>query len=164
MNICPEFHLVKINSVRALMKDNSIDLLVLGPGTHLRWLLGFSPPQDERPSMLLIGKEKEIFLFSYLTQVYDTHQKMIKDLGYDSVTTWYFDNKAEMIYGIFDQVEQAGMQEFIGWIDEYYSHEEFSGNSFDDALSFAFRFQQASGETIWEKYENLKYGKIKPRN
>ena len=28
-------------------------------------------------------KEKEIFLFSYLTQVYDTHQKMIKDLGYD---------------------------------------------------------------------------------
>ena len=39
-----------------------VDLLVLGPGTHLRWLLGFSPPQDERPSMLLIGKEKEIFL------------------------------------------------------------------------------------------------------
>ena len=109
-------------------------------------------------------KEKEICLFSYLTQVYDTHQKMINDLGYDSVTTWYFDNKAEMIYGIFDQVEQAGMQEFIGWIDEYYSHEEFSGNSFDDALSFAFRFQQASGETIWEKYENLKYGKIKPKN
>ena len=109
-------------------------------------------------------KEKDIFLFSYLTQVYDTHQKMIKDLGYDSVTTWYFDNKAEMIYGIFDQVEQAGMQEFIGWIDEYYGNEEFSGNSFDDALSFAFRFQQASGETIWEKYENLKYGKIKPKN
>ena len=109
-------------------------------------------------------KEKDIFLFSYLTQVYDTHQKMIKDLGYGSVTTWYFDNKAEMIYGIFDQVEQTGMQEFIGWIDEYYSHEEFSGNSFDDALSFAFRFQQASGETIWEKYENLKYGKIKPKN
>ena len=54
--------MVKINSVRALMKDNSIDLLVLGPGTHLRWLLGFSPPQDERPSMLLIGKEREIFL------------------------------------------------------------------------------------------------------
>jgi hypothetical protein len=109
-------------------------------------------------------KEKEIFLFSYLTQVYDTHQKMIKDLGYDSVTTWYFDNKAEMIYGIFDQVDQIGMQEFIGWVDEYYSHEEFSGNTFDDALSFAFRFQQASGETIWEKYENLKYGKIKPKN
>ena len=107
--------------------------------------------------------QKEIFLFSYLTQVYDTHQKMIKDLGYGEVTTWYYDNRAELIYGIFDQVNQDGMKEFMGWIDEYYTHEEFAGNSFDDALSFAFRFQQASGETIWEKYENLKFGKIKPK-
>ena len=107
--------------------------------------------------------EKEIFLFSYLTQVYDTHQKMIDDLGYGEVTTWYYDNRAELIYGIFDQVNQDGMKEFMGWIDEYYTHEEFAGNSFDDALSFAFRFQQASGETIWEKYENLKFGKIKPK-
>ena len=107
--------------------------------------------------------EKEIFLFSYLTQVYDTHQKMINDLGYGEVTTWYYDNRAELIYGIFDQVNQDGMKEFMGWIDEYYTHEEFAGNSFDDALSFAFRFQQASGETIWEKYENLKFGKIKPK-
>ncbi|MDG2398570.1 MAG: hypothetical protein P8M59_04565 [Candidatus Marinimicrobia bacterium] len=112
----------------------------------------------------LESQEKELFLFSYITQVYDTHQKMIKDLGYGEVTTWYYDNRAEMIYGIFDQVNQIGMKEFIGWIDEYYSHEEFTGNSFDDALSFAFRFQQASGETIWEKYENLKFGKIKPEN
>ncbi|MBC8345987.1 MAG: hypothetical protein ISR82_05810 [Candidatus Marinimicrobia bacterium] len=112
----------------------------------------------------LESQEKELFLFSYLTQVYDTHQKMIKDLGYGEVTTWYFDNKAEMIYGIFDQVNQSGMKEFVGWIDEYYSHEEFTGNSFDDALAFAFRFQQAAGETIWEKYENLKFGKIKPEN
>ena len=112
----------------------------------------------------LESQEKELFLFSYLTQVYDTHQKMIKDLGYGEVTTWYYDNRAEMIYGIFDQVNQTGMKEFIGWIDEYYSHEEFTGNSFDDVLSFAFRFQQAAGETIWEKYENLKFGKIKPEN
>ena len=108
--------------------------------------------------------EKEIFLFSYLTQVYDTHQKMIKDIGYGDITTWYYDNRAELIYGIFDEVNQKDMKEFIGWIDEYYRHNEFSGNSFDDALSFAYRFQQASGETIWEKYENLKFGKIKPKN
>ena len=108
--------------------------------------------------------EKEIFLFSYLTQVYDTHQKMIKDIGYGEITTWYYDNRAELIYGIFDEVNQKDMKEFIGWIDEYYRHDEFSGNSFDDALSFAYRFQQASGETIWEKYENLKFGKIKPKN
>ena len=108
--------------------------------------------------------EKEIFLFSYLTQVYDTHQKMIKDIGYGDITTWYYDNRAELIYGIFDEVNQKDMKEFIVWIDEYYRHDEFSGNSFDDALSFAYRFQQASGETIWEKYENLKFGKIKPKN
>ena len=108
--------------------------------------------------------EKEIFLFSYLTQVYDTHQKMINDIGYGDITTWYYDNRAELIYGIFDEVNQKDMKEFIGWIDEYYRHDEFSGNSFDDALSFAYRFQQASGETIWEKYENLKFGKIKPKN
>lgn len=112
----------------------------------------------------LDNEAKEIFLFSYLTQVYDTHQLMIKDMGYGDITSWYYDNKAEMVYGIFDQVNQIGMKEFINWIDEYYSHEEFAGNSFDEAMSFAFRFQQAAGETMWEKYENLKFGKIKPKD
>ena len=126
--------------------------------------------KDPQPNAIAVywktlkSEEKDIFLFSYLTQVYDTHQKMIQDLGYGEITTWYYDNRAELIYGIFDQVDQIGMKEFIGWIDEYYSHNEFSGNSFDDALSFAFRFQQASGETMWEKYENLKFRKIKPEN
>ena len=83
----------------------------------------------------LDNEAKEIFLFSYLTQVYDTHQSMIKDMGYGDITSWYYDNKAEMVYGIFDQVNQIGMKEFISWIDEYYSHEEFAGNSFD-AVSY----------------------------
>ena len=137
----------------------------------LSFTLGISQQDKEeiQPNAIAVywktldSNSKEIFLFSYLTQVYDTHQKMIKDMGYGEVTSWYYDNKAEMVYGIFDQVNQIGMKEFIGWIDEYYIHEEFAGNSFDDAMSFAFRFQQASGETMWEKYENLKFGKIKPK-
>ena len=52
----------KINSVRARMKDNNVDLVALGPGTHMNWLLGFNPYPDERPCMLLLGKEKEAFL------------------------------------------------------------------------------------------------------
>ena len=56
-------------------------------------------------------------------------------MGYGKITTWYYDNRAEMVYGIFDQVNQSGMKEFIGWIDEYYGHDEFAGNSFDDELS-----------------------------
>ena len=125
--------------------------------------------QETQPNAIAVywktldSNSKEIFLFSYLTHVYDTHQKMIQDMGYGDVTSWYYDNKAEMVYGIFDQVNQIGMKEFVGWIDEYYSHEEFTGNSIDEAMSFAFRFQQASGETMWEKYENLKFGKIKPK-
>jgi len=52
----------KINSLRARMKDNNVDLVALGPGTHMNWLLGFNPYPDERPCMLLVGKEKEAFL------------------------------------------------------------------------------------------------------
>ena len=52
----------KINSVRSRMQDNNVDLVALGPGTHMNWLLGFNPYPDERPCLLLIGKEKEAFL------------------------------------------------------------------------------------------------------
>jgi len=51
-----------INSVRTRMNDNNVDLVALGPGTHMNWLLGFIPSPDEMPCLLLIGKEKEAFL------------------------------------------------------------------------------------------------------
>ncbi len=44
------------------MKMNNVDLIALGPGTHMNWLLGFNPFPDERPCMLLLGQEKEAFL------------------------------------------------------------------------------------------------------
>ena len=109
-------------------------------------------------------EEKSIYLFSYMTQVYETYDALKKEVGYDKVTQWYYDNKAETVFGIFDQLEEIDIKEFIGWIDEYYSHKEFQNNTFMDALVFAFRFQQASGETIWEKYENLNFNKIELKN
>ena len=109
-------------------------------------------------------EEKSIYLFSYMTQVYETYDALKKEVGYDKVTQWYYDNKAETVFGIFDQLEEIDIKEFIGWIDEYYSHKEFQNNTFMDALVFAFRFQQASGETIWEKYENMKFDKIELKN
>ena len=109
-------------------------------------------------------EEKKIYLFSYMTQVYETYDALKKEVGYEKITQWYYDNKAETVFGIFDQLEEINLVEYIGWIDEYYSHKEFQNNSFMDALVFAFRFQQASGETIWEKYENLKFDKIKLKN
>ena len=156
--------------MRLKKKMNKIKLLLVTIITLSTILFSQNDQINAKPNAISVywrtlnPNEKEIFLFSYLTQVYDTHQKMIKDIGYGDITTWYYDNRAELIYGIFDEVNQKDMKEFIGWIDEYYRHDEFSGNSFDDALSFAYRFQQASGETIWEKYENLKFGKIKPKN
>ena len=109
-------------------------------------------------------EEKKIYLFSYMTQVYETYDALKKEIGYEEITQWYYENKAETVFGIFDQLEEVNLIEYIGWIDEYYSHKEFQNNSFMDALVFAFRFQQASGETIWEKYENLKFDKIKLKN
>ena len=109
-------------------------------------------------------EEKKIYLFSYMTQVYETYDALKKEVGYEEITQWYYDNKAETVFGIFDQLEEVNLVEYIGWIDEYYSHKEFQNNSFMDALVFAFRFEQASGETIWEKYENLKFDKIKLKN
>jgi hypothetical protein len=109
----------------------------------------------------LSQEEKKIYLFSYMTQVYETYDALKKEIGYEEITQWYYENKAETVFGIFDQLEEVDLIEYIGWIDEYYSHKEFQNNSFMDALVFAFRFQQASGETIWEKYENLKFDKIK---
>lgn len=156
--------------MRLKKKMNKIKLSLITIVTLSTILFSQNDQVNAKPNAISVywrtlnPNEKEIFLFSYLTQVYDTHQKMIKDIGYGDITTWYYDNRAELIYGIFDEVNQKDMKEFIGWIDEYYRHDEFSGNSFDDALSFAYRFQQASGETIWEKYENLKFGKIKPKN
>ena len=109
-------------------------------------------------------EEKKIYLFSYMTQVYETYDALKKEIGYEEITQWYYEHKAETVFGIFDQLEEVNLVEYIGWIDEYYSHKEFQNNSFMDALVFAFRFQQASGETIWEKYENLKFDKIKLKN
>ncbi len=35
-----------------------MDLVALGPGAHMQWLLGFHPHPDERPCLLLIGQQQ----------------------------------------------------------------------------------------------------------
>jgi len=124
--------------------------------------------QPETPTMTplvaywktLAPNEKEVFLFSYLTQVYDTYTALKTEYGYNELTTWYYDEKAELVFAIFDQLKPAELSELVTWIDEFYSHETDAGESFDEALRFAYRFQQAEGETIWEKYQHLNFDKI----
>ena len=110
----------------------------------------------------LSQEEKETFLFSYLTQVYETHSELKNTVGYGGITEWYYDNRAEMVYGIFDQLEVVKISEMVKWIDEFYSHGEYANRPFFEALEFAYRFSEASGANMWEKYENLKFDRIKP--
>ena len=111
----------------------------------------------------LTQEEKGIYLFSYLTQVYDTYGELKMETGYGELTTWYYDNRAELVFGIFDQLEKTELTEFVGWVDEFYRQEDFVDRPFYEALAFAFRFQKAAGKSIWEKFENMKFDKIKPK-
>ena len=55
----------KTKARRAARKNagkTGADLVAIGPGSHMDWLLGFHPHPDERPCLLLVGPEKETFL------------------------------------------------------------------------------------------------------
>lgn len=56
----------RLIALRKRMQETGTDLVVLGPGAHMQWLLGFHPHPDERPCLLLIGSEKEAFLMPAL--------------------------------------------------------------------------------------------------
>ena len=67
----------------------------------------------------LTNEEREIFLFSYLTMVYETHSELKNSVGYGGITEWYYDNRAEMVYGIFDKLEVVRSSEMGQWINEF---------------------------------------------
>jgi len=41
--------------------------------------------------------EKEIYLFAYLTQVYDTHKSLINEQGRGDFTKWYYENRHDLV-------------------------------------------------------------------
>ena len=112
----------------------------------------------------LSNEEKETFLFSYLTQVYETHTDLQNKVGYGGITEWYYNNRAELVYGIFDRLDKVELSEMVQWINEFYSHGEYANRPFYEALEFSIRFAEASGNNMWEKYENLQFDRIKPEN
>jgi Xaa-Pro aminopeptidase len=56
----------RLDALRAKMAETGADLLALGPGTHMHWLLGFHPHADERPCLLLVSAAGEAFLMPAL--------------------------------------------------------------------------------------------------
>lgn len=126
------------------------------------FLFGIIPlysQKDYSPIVLywktLSAVEKETYLFAYLTQIYDTHTSLIEEKGYGELTKWYFTNRAELAYNILDEFDRTDITKFIGWIDDFYSQEEYKDKPFHEALLYAYTYSQMKGESLLEKYESL---------
>jgi Xaa-Pro dipeptidase len=52
----------RLQRVQSRMAETDTDLLVVGPSSHLVWLLGLSPHGDERPVMLIATRDKAAIL------------------------------------------------------------------------------------------------------
>ena len=56
----------RLAALREKMRETGTDLVALGPGSHMQWLLGFHPHADERPCLLLVSPTAEAFLMPVL--------------------------------------------------------------------------------------------------
>ncbi len=57
---------IRVNRLRQCMAQEKVDLLTLGPGAHMQWLLGFHPFPDERPCLLCVSQNGIAFLMPAL--------------------------------------------------------------------------------------------------
>ncbi|EAR51873.1 Probable dipeptidase PepE [Oceanicola granulosus HTCC2516] len=56
----------RLDALRAKMDETGTDLVVLGPGAHLAWLLGVKPHADERPCLAFVSAKGAGFLMPAL--------------------------------------------------------------------------------------------------
>lgn len=56
----------RLNRLRQIMAQENVDLVAIGPGAHLQWLLGFHPHADERPCLLCVSHNGSAFLMPSL--------------------------------------------------------------------------------------------------
>ena len=56
----------RLTQLRGKMAETGTDLVVMGPGAHMKWLLGFYPHPDERPCLLFVSPSAEAFLMPAL--------------------------------------------------------------------------------------------------
>lgn len=99
--------------------------------------------------------EKELYLFAYLTQVYDTHKSLMTETGRGEFTKWYYTNRAELAYNIFDLLDTTDVMKFVTWVDDFYAQPEYRERPFPQALEYAYQRSQMKGESLLEKYESL---------
>ena len=58
--------MTRLEKLQTRMKEQDIDLVALGPGAHLEWLLGMHPHGDERPLLLCVSAAGAAFLMPAL--------------------------------------------------------------------------------------------------
>ena len=56
----------RLSNLRAKMAEANVDLVAVGPGAHMQWLLGFATHADERPCFFLVSATAECFLMPAL--------------------------------------------------------------------------------------------------
>jgi len=56
----------RLAALRAQMKSENIELVALGPSSHIQYLLDYTPYPDERMCLLLIGAKHEAFVMPAL--------------------------------------------------------------------------------------------------
>ena len=99
--------------------------------------------------------DKEIYLFAYLTQVYDTHKSLIDDGGRGGFSKYYYEKRAELAYNIFDLLNSISISQFVIWIDDFYSQPELREFPFPEALKYAYKRSQIKEEDeLFEKFKN----------
>ncbi len=56
----------RLAALRARMAETGTGLVALGPGSHMQWAVGFHTHAEERPCLLLVAPDKEVFLMPAL--------------------------------------------------------------------------------------------------
>ena len=56
----------RLGKLREIMSREGVDLVALGPGAHMEWLLGFHPHGDERPCLTCISQSGAAILMPAL--------------------------------------------------------------------------------------------------
>lgn len=56
----------RLQALRAIMRAEAVDVVVLGPSSHMIWLSGLSPHGDERPVLLVVTESFAGFLMPAL--------------------------------------------------------------------------------------------------
>lgn len=56
----------RLKALRDRMQETGTDLVAVGPGSHMQWLLGFHPHADERPCFLMVAPGAEAMLMPAL--------------------------------------------------------------------------------------------------